>query len=291
MNKNHRTPNLSAVSWTTAGDVGPLDDVQASSFDIHDRVAATAQAGYIGMGLVYDDLILARDTIGLPELAALMDAHSIVHLELEMLNDWFESGRRRQDSDKMRWLLLEMAHELDAAYIKVAGQRQTGTEHKVEWGRFCDEFATLCEDAASLQVGIAVELMAHTNVADVEKGKQMIDHSDYLGAGLVLDLWHLSHGGAGPEKLETLDPRYVSGVELSDGLQHIQVSLQQDSVRNRYLCGEGELNVEGYIKAIQASGWNGIWGVEVMSEQHRRLGLEAQVTRSFQAASSMLLSV
>ena len=40
--------------------------------------------------------------------------------------------------------------------------------------------------------------------------------------------------------------------------------------RRRY-CGEGAFDLPGMIAALRTAGWNGPWGVEILSDEHRAL--------------------
>jgi hypothetical protein len=49
----------------------------------------------------------------------------------------------------------------------------------------------------------------------------------------------------------------------------------------RQLCGEGALDVTSFIRAIRATGFEGPWGVEILSDEHRKRSLQDQVTKSY----------
>ena len=57
-------PRLVATSWSSAGAVSPVDSPATSAVPIHERLAAIADAGFVGFGLIADDLAAIRDTIG-----------------------------------------------------------------------------------------------------------------------------------------------------------------------------------------------------------------------------------
>ena len=54
-----------AACWTSAGDVVPFRGVATSPIDIATRIERSPRCGYIGFGLTREDLVVARDTIGL----------------------------------------------------------------------------------------------------------------------------------------------------------------------------------------------------------------------------------
>ena len=55
---------LVATAWTSAGDTSPMRVPATSPVPIAKRVAAVADAGFCGLGLIADDLAIVHDTIG-----------------------------------------------------------------------------------------------------------------------------------------------------------------------------------------------------------------------------------
>ena len=54
----------------------------------------------------------------------------------------------------------------------------------------------------------------------------------------------------------------------------------EDTVNARRLPGEGAFDVPAFIAAIHRAGYRGHWGVEIISEQHRKLPLREGLTRA-----------
>ena len=57
-------PQLVATAWTSAGDTSPRRIPSRSPVPIAERVAAVADARYVGMGLIAANLLVIRDSIG-----------------------------------------------------------------------------------------------------------------------------------------------------------------------------------------------------------------------------------
>jgi sugar phosphate isomerase/epimerase len=47
------------------------------------------------------------------------------------------------------------------------------------------------------------------------------------------------------------------------------------------LCGDGEFDVKGFVDRMQRAGYQGPWGIEVLSEELRKKPLEELTTRAF----------
>ncbi|WP_233451715.1 hypothetical protein [Burkholderia vietnamiensis] len=56
-----------------------------------------------------------------------------------------------------------------------------------------------------------------------------------------------------------------------------------DTCHKRRLPGEGVLDVKGFIKAVQATVFDGPWGVEILSEVESKLPLEEMAARAYNA--------
>ena len=112
-------PQLVATAWTSAGDTSPMRVPSTSPVPIAERVAAIADAGYVGMGLVADDLLAIRDTIGFNGLRDLIADHGITHVEIELIERWWIPRGEPGNSYELRDLLLDAADVLAPAFIKI----------------------------------------------------------------------------------------------------------------------------------------------------------------------------
>jgi sugar phosphate isomerase/epimerase len=276
---------LLASCWTTAGDAGPTRGDERSPFPLPSRIEAAADAGYRGFGIVHADLVAAEATSGFDAIASMLATHAIVGLELEMLNDWFATGSRRHASDLVRVDLLRAAERLRPRHIKV-GSEIDG--HDWPWGQLVESFAELCRQAADAGTRIALEPMPFGQVKDLTLGRRLVDDAGQANGGLMLDLWHMARGGVDFAEIRDLPARYIFAVELDDADEQVRgATLWEDTQDFRRLCGEGDQDVTGFIAAIQATGYAGPWGMEILSEDFRHLALQEQARRSFQTAMGM----
>jgi len=271
-------PELLASCWTTAGNAAPMAADERSPFALTERIEAAAGAGYTGFGLVHADLIEAKKDLGYSALRQILDEHGVRHVEVEMLSDWYTTGPSRQASDIAREDLLEAAQALGARHIKIGGDI---SEAPVAWDVFVSEFAALCAQATGAGTRIAFEPMPFGNVADLTTARRLIDEAGAAAGGLILDLCHMSRGGVANADIAALPGRYIIAVELDDADEHVVGSLLEDTLQRRRLCGEGGLDVTGFVRAVLATGFDGPWGVEILSADFRKLDLHSQVSRSY----------
>lgn len=269
---------LLATYWTIAGDVYPMGPSEVSPFAFADRIQAASEAGFKGIGLVHGGMMDNVDKIGYPAMKQILDANGIKHIELEFLVDWYQTGERRRQSDKVRRELLDAAQALGARSIKVGpgiGEETADIELMAR------EFALLCKDAAKVGTKIMLEIMPFSNVRTVETALAIVEAADQPNGGLLLDIWHLARGNVPFSDIAKIPVRYIVGIELNDAQKYAVEPLWQDTIHKRCLPGEGTFDVRGFIEAVKATGYQGPWGVEILSEVERKLPLDKMANRAF----------
>ena len=122
---------LIAAGWTTAGAAKTMTDDDRSPVDIRTRVEVAGRAGFRGFGLAHLDLLDVEHGIGFKAFRSLLDDNGIEYFEIEFLMDWFASGERRAESDKIRHGMLRAAEAVGARHIKAGDHR--GACHNVDF--------------------------------------------------------------------------------------------------------------------------------------------------------------
>ncbi|MDF2974646.1 MAG: xylose isomerase [Microvirga sp.] len=269
---------LLASYFTISGDIYPLGPTEISPFPFRDRVEAVARAGYRGIGLHHADTMHTADKIGLPEMRRILDGNGIKYVELEFLLNWFEEGERRQESDKMRREIFSVAAQLGLRTVKVGPGFH---EPEADIPKMRDAFAQLCREAAEYGTGLMLEIMPWSNVRTVETALGIVQGAEQPNGGILVDIWHFARGGIDYNDVSKIPVQYIRGAELDDADQQVAGSLWEDTIHHRRLCGEGDLDPPAFIKAVQAAGYRGYYGVEILSEKHRKLPLDEMARRSF----------
>jgi sugar phosphate isomerase/epimerase len=275
--------DLLATCWTTAGDAAPLRGDERSPLPLRERVEAAA--GFRGIGLVHIDLVAAEREYGLAGIRSLLDDNGLVHLELELLTDWWADGPRRRRSDEVRGKLLDAAGALGARHVKVAPDV---SGEPWDHDRWVAEFAALAEDARQAGTRVGLEFLPWSNIRTVHDGLRLVEDAGHDAGGLIIDVWHTERAGTPPAELAAVPLRRIVGVELSDADADQVGSLFEDTANRRRLCGEGAFDLQGCIRALRAAGWAGPWGVEILSEAFRRLPVGEAVAAAFATARAQL---
>jgi len=269
---------LLAAYWTLAGDTYPGAASEISPFSLQARAEAAAKAGWRGMGLVHADLLHNVAKLGLPAMRSIFQDNGIKHLEVEFLTDWHLDGELLLASHKIRDELLEVAAELGARNLKVAGGLFEEGEPDVP--RMRETFAILCDEAQRFGVNIVIEFLPFSSVNTIDRAIAVTQGVRPNG-GLLVDTWHVARGGMSFDEIAKLPLELVKSIELDDANHAIVESLFNDSTHHRKFCGEGELDVPEFIQQIVDIGYRGPWGVELISAQIRKLPLDVVAKRAF----------
>ena len=277
---------LVALYWTVSGPVEVHVGREWSLFDWADRCAEAAKVGFSGTGIWHADLQHVLETRTLADMKRIFDAAGLRYLELEFLMEWFldPADERRAASDAIRELLLGAAGELGAHHIKVGNIPGT----PCELSQVTERFGELCAEAAGrTDAKIVYEFMPFdANVRSIDAALAVVEGAGAPNGGIAIDTWHMAKLAIPPDELRRIPPRYLSWVELSDGLSESMDDLVDETVNHRRLPGEGEFDLRAYIEACEDQGYTGPWGVEVLSEDLRNRPLEDIFRRAYETTAS-----
>jgi sugar phosphate isomerase/epimerase len=282
------TDDLVADYWTISGPVEVHFGREWSLFDLRERCEQAARVGFRGMGIWHADLEHMLETRSLSEIRGVIDEYGLDRLELEFLGDWFldPGDERRQASDRLRELLWRAAAELPTHHVKVGNIM--GTECELE--QIVERFGELCEDAARVtDATITYEFMPYdVQVNTVETALAVVEGANAANGGLALDTWHLGKLRLAPDDLRRIPSRFISWVELSDGPYEYAEDRLDEVINRRRLPGEGEFPIVEYASVCRELGYEGPWGVEVLSEELRNLPIGQIFDRAYETTRAQL---
>ena len=260
---------LVATAWTSAGDTSPMRTPATSPVPIAERVAAVADAGYCGLGLIVDDLVTVRDSIGYAGLRDLVAEHGLTHIEIELLERWWLPRGEPGSTHDTRDLLFDAADALSPAFVKIGSVNGPTFEDPQS---LAEPLRELAERAASHGTRVAIETMPFSAITTVPMGAEIVDAAGHPAAGLLVDAWHVFRANTPLDELnKALRPEHVFGVELNDAALEVVGTLFEDTVERRLLCGEGSFDLAGLIALLRGKGFDGPWGVEILSTSFRKL--------------------
>lgn len=275
-------PQLVATAWTSAGDTSPMRVPATSPVPITERVAAVAEAGFTGLGFIADDLLAVRDTIGFSALRHLISDHGLTHVEIELTERWWVPRGEAGNSYHVRELLFDAADYLAPAFIKIGSELGPPTAYPE---RLIEPLRELGTQATEHRTRVAIETMPFSIISTVPMGAEIVSAAAHPGVGLLLDAWHVFRAGTSLEELRAaLAPEMIFGVELDDAGQAVVGTHFEDTVNYRLLCGEGSFDLRGLVALLRDKGFDGPWGVEILSSAFRRLPVAQAVKLAAQSA-------
>jgi sugar phosphate isomerase/epimerase len=270
---------LMSLFWSSSG-IYPVG-TGISPFDFEARVKSAARAGFKGFSFWHTDLEHILTTRSLGEVKRILDDNGLSTFEVEFIEDWFVDGERKAASDKRKWWLLEVSEFLGAHHVKVGDFKNAA----VEVPQLIESFAALCADAAKHEATIGFEFMKSSMIHELADCLAMVEGADAQNGGLIVDIAHTNAIGINNEEVARIPGRFMVSVELGDNLR--RSSPGYDPGARRY-CGEGELDVAGFIAAARATGYAGPWAVEVFNREYTDWPLEKQDEVAFRTTLPFL---
>lgn len=271
--------DLIAAYWTVAGDVYPTAPSEVSPFSFQHRVEAVAQAGYKGLGLVYADLMATVDKVGYKEMRRILDENCIKYFEIEILENWYKTGEFRRASDKVRREMLEVAAEVGVNTIKLGSSI---SDEPLNIELMTENFAEIADQAQQTDTAIMIEFMPFSQLSTLTPALEIATGANRKNAGILLDIWHMARANIDFNEIRKIPAHLIKGIELDDADRYPLTSLFLDTIHKRQLPGDGTLDLPKFIQAVQTTGYNGPWGVEVISETLRKKPLEQMANESFE---------
>lgn len=276
---------LLATCWTSAGDAASDRPDLRSPLTLRKRIEAASAAGFRGFGLLSDDLPAAVAEYQLTGIRAMLADNGIVHVELEGIPYWWDDGPRRRESDHVRQGMLEAAQALGARHIKVTPDGDDGPWDR---GRWAAKFAELAAQAQDVGARLGIEFFPWSNIKTLHDGLRLVEDAGHEAGGVIIDTWHIARGHTPIADLASVPLHHIIGVELNDADEEVIGTLFADTVHRRRYCGEGSFDLTGMISSLRTAGWNGPWGVEILSDEHRSLPVEEALHRAAASARSVL---
>lgn len=127
-------------------------------------------------------------------------------------------------------------------------------------------FQEIADIAGEHGVRLGLEPVVFSDFNRLTQALEVIEEADRENLGLVVDTWHVWTAGEPWEVVEKLDPNKIYSAHISD-TNPKQGKQWHDDDRTA-LPGEGILPLVEGVRAIQKTGYDGYWSVEMLSHRH-----------------------
>lgn len=259
---------------------------QAPRFSFEERVAAAADAGFTGIGLLGDDYTALRASGRTDaDLVGVLDRHGIRVLEVEFLFGWALDGPgdawRAAEATLHRMADVFAPHHLNVGDLQAPGELAAVDV-------VAERFAAVCDRAAEHGTRVALEFLPWTAVADLAAAADIVHAAGRPNGGLVVDAWHYFRGHPDDAGLRALAGPDIVAVQLDDADAELVGPLWEDTMFRRRVPGDGTFDLVGLVRALDAIGVDVPYSVEVMSTVEQSLPVEAAARRAHDGAAAVL---
>lgn len=231
-----------------------------------DKIAAIAAAGFDGLELFEQDLLVTDET---PAAVRRMIADQGLALtlfqpfrDLETLPEphrqaAFDRAERKFD------LMQELGTDLMLVCSTVSPLALGGID------RAAADFRELGERAARRGLRVGYEALCWgRHVSDHRDAWEVVRRADHPAIGLVLDSFHSLARGIDSGTIRSIPGDRIFIVQLADApLIHMDLLHWSRHLRN--MPGEGDLPVKDFVSAVYATGYEGYLSLEIFNDQFR----------------------
>jgi sugar phosphate isomerase/epimerase len=226
-----------------------------------DRVAAAAAGGFGGISLwtrCYERDRAAGTTDA--EMRDLLAAHRLCVTEIEAVSDALSDPATVRDAGARELACYAIADAVGGGSITLV----EGGGPPLDVARAADAFAVVCARASAHDLRVQVEPWPGSRL-DVATAIALLRTAPPNG-GILADSWHLTRTAGGPALLAAARDVRILAVQMSDGTLVQDGEYLDETMHRRRVPGDGEFDLEGFVRLLDAQGSRAPIGVEVLSD-------------------------
>ncbi len=119
------------------------------------------------------------------------------------------------------------------------------------------------------EIDFQLEPVAWSPIHSLSQSLEFIDYTGRDNFGMVIDFWHLWYGQKTTlEEVAALDPKMIKNVHFCDGTRNDPETVCDEEILRGVLAGEGSINMDEWVSAVKATGYDGFWTYELVSRYH-----------------------
>lgn len=251
-----------------------------SHIPLLDRLGPVAAAGFEVMSLQPGDVWqLEAQGMGADEIAARIADAGLAVGEVDCTACWMDRHRTQDGDDELSRQLRALTAERvveTAARIgapSVAAIDLSATPPALD--EAAEAFTALCDLAAAHGLKAHIEFLPTGAIRSLSQAWAIVAAAGRDNGGLTVDAWHFYRSGSTLEELAAIPGRHIHTVQLCDAPAQPTADLWTELMTARLLPGEGELDLHGLIRTLDAIGCNAPMGVEVFNTRQNDQGLAA----------------
>ncbi|WP_062220941.1 bifunctional sugar phosphate isomerase/epimerase/4-hydroxyphenylpyruvate dioxygenase family protein [Aureimonas sp. D3] len=236
------------------------------SGDLSEKLAAIAQAGF-GAVEIFENDFLAFDS-GPREVGRMVRDAGLTISLFQPFRDFeglpepqrakaFERARRKFET------MNELGTDLILICSSVSPLAQGGID------RAADDLRELGDIAKAAGVRVGYEALAWGRfVNDHRDAWEIVRRADHPHIGLILDSFHTLSRGLDPASIRSIPKDKIFIVQMADA-PRLDLDLLSWSRHYRNMPGQGDLPVADFMAAVEATGYDGYYSLEIFNDQFR----------------------
>jgi len=262
---------------------------ERARFGFAERVAAAADAGFRGIGLLGADHHLAnREGLDDVTMAMILADHDLAIAEVEFLMEWSAGPDEPERQAVARMLEDQVWATADAFGPRVVSVGElVGPEQLPPFDLVVERFGGLCDRAAAHGLLVALEFTPWSGIPDIATAAAIVQAVDRPNAGINLDSWHWFRGAPNAEVLRAVADR-IFMLQIDDADQAVVGTLYEDTTLRRRYPGEGSFDLAGLLLLCRDAGVDAPVSVEIMSTEHQALPVAEAARRAYTSTRRVL---
>jgi 4-hydroxyphenylpyruvate dioxygenase len=135
--------------------------------------------------------------------------------------------------------------------------------------RAAADLGALGEVAAGFDIDIGFEALAWgRHVSDYRDAWEIVRRADHPRVGLILDSWHVLSRNLPCDPIASIPADRITFVQLADA-PAMDMDLLQWSRHFRNFPGQGDMPVDSFMQAVEATGYDGWLSLEIFNDRFR----------------------
>jgi sugar phosphate isomerase/epimerase len=147
--------------------------------------------------------------------------------------------------------------------------------------------AQLADLASGYGLKLYLEALAWTPLNTLAHQQAIIDQCGRDNVRLVIDFWHCYASGDGPEQIARLPRELLLGVHFCDS-RRFDGGVPDESILRDVSTGSGVLNLQEWVDAVKATGYDDWWSCELFCKRDRQ-GNSREVARDLKSLMRRLI--
>ncbi|MGV0820440.1 bifunctional sugar phosphate isomerase/epimerase/4-hydroxyphenylpyruvate dioxygenase family protein [Martelella sp. AMO21009] len=236
------------------------------SGDLREKLAAIAATGFDGVEIFENDFLAFDESPR--EVGRMVRDHGLEISLFQPFRDFegMPEPQRTRAFDRAE-RKFELMNELGADLMLVCSSVSPIALGGID--RIAEDFRQLGELAARHGIRVGYEALAWgRHVSDHRDAWEVVRRAEHPNIGLILDSFHTLARKIDPETIRSIPGDRIFFVQLADAPK-IDMDLLYWSRHFRNMPGEGDLNVAGFMRAVAATGYDGVLSLEIFNDQFR----------------------